>query len=140
MKTLCLILALLPLLASAEVYKWTDENGNVHFGDRPKNLNKAEVVEIREQKTGSMVSDSQKAAYKFNARVEAANDKYEEAINRLPATSSGPSIACNYNRSMIRYYENEWESIRKRGYKQSQRNYYQDKISFYKSEEASSCN
>ena len=36
----CLIL---PPVA-AEIYKWTDENGRVHYGDRPKN--QAKTVEI----------------------------------------------------------------------------------------------
>lgn len=35
MKRLILLLALvLPLAVSGEVYKWTDEKGNVHYGDR----------------------------------------------------------------------------------------------------------
>jgi len=31
----CLTLLALPATASAGVYKWVDENGKVHFGDRP---------------------------------------------------------------------------------------------------------
>jgi hypothetical protein len=32
---LILCLLLLPTLASAEIYRWTDEQGRVHFGQRP---------------------------------------------------------------------------------------------------------
>ncbi|MBD3645601.1 MAG: DUF4124 domain-containing protein [Alcanivorax sp.] len=35
MKGLIALLALLPLLASAEVYRWQDAEGNWHFGDQP---------------------------------------------------------------------------------------------------------
>ncbi|KGD62207.1 hypothetical protein T9A_00498 [Alcanivorax jadensis T9] len=35
MKGLITLLALLPLLASAEVYRWQDADGNWHFGDQP---------------------------------------------------------------------------------------------------------
>lgn len=101
MKILCLILALLPLLASAEVYKWTDENGNVHFGDRPKNLNKAEVVEIREQKTGSMVSEKVKKDYQYSARnAESENlEKARESYQKVRAgfyETENPSDSCRY--------------------------------------------
>lgn len=33
-------------MASAVVYKWTDTDGKVHFGDRPPDGVKAEVVEL----------------------------------------------------------------------------------------------
>ena len=46
-KLLLLIGMLLPALAVAgEVYKWVDEEGNVHFGDRPQPNVKAETVKI----------------------------------------------------------------------------------------------
>ena len=35
MKQYILILSLAITPVSAGVYKWTDEDGNVHFGDRP---------------------------------------------------------------------------------------------------------
>ena len=35
MKGLITLLALLPLLTHAEVYRWQDANGNWHFGDQP---------------------------------------------------------------------------------------------------------
>lgn len=35
MKGIITLLALLPLLASAEVYRWQDADGNWHFGDQP---------------------------------------------------------------------------------------------------------
>ena len=42
---LCLLL--LPGLAAAEIYRWTDANGQVHFGQRP--VNGAERVEVKPQ-------------------------------------------------------------------------------------------
>lgn len=35
MKGIMTLLALLPLLAGAEVYRWQDAEGNWHFGDQP---------------------------------------------------------------------------------------------------------
>lgn len=39
---------LLPVMANAEVYRWVDEDGNVHFGDQPPEDRPGEQVEIRE--------------------------------------------------------------------------------------------
>ena len=33
----------LPVAASAELYKWVDENGDVHFGDRPQHSNAGRI-------------------------------------------------------------------------------------------------
>ena len=42
-----LIVSLLPTLAAAEIYRWTDEQGRVHFGQRP--VAGAETVQVRPQ-------------------------------------------------------------------------------------------
>ncbi|MCQ4326554.1 DUF4124 domain-containing protein [Stutzerimonas stutzeri] len=47
MRVLFLALALLPLLASAQIYRWTDAQGQVHFGQRP--APGAERIEVRPQ-------------------------------------------------------------------------------------------
>ena len=47
MRHLLLIAALLPTLATAEIYRWTDEQGRVHFGQRP--VAGAETVQVRPQ-------------------------------------------------------------------------------------------
>lgn len=43
---LALLLFLIATLAHATVYKWVDENGKVHFSDKP--VKNAEVVELKE--------------------------------------------------------------------------------------------
>lgn len=45
--TLCCVVWLLPGLALAQVYRWTDAEGRVHFGQRP--VAGAEPVEVRPQ-------------------------------------------------------------------------------------------
>ncbi|WP_192983200.1 DUF4124 domain-containing protein [Pseudomonas sp. EggHat1] len=47
MRHLLLIVALLPTLATAEIYRWTDEQGRVHFGQRP--VAGAETVQVKPQ-------------------------------------------------------------------------------------------
>lgn len=47
MRVLLLLLALAPMLATAEIYRWTDAQGQVHFGQRP--AAGAERVDVRPQ-------------------------------------------------------------------------------------------
>ena len=47
-------LVLVPFATQAEVYKWTDAQGRVHFGDKPTdNKVKAQEVEVRDYKPGN---------------------------------------------------------------------------------------
>ena len=38
---------LYPSIACSEVYRWTDENGKVHFADKPSTSHSSETVELR---------------------------------------------------------------------------------------------
>lgn len=39
---------LLPVLANAEIHRWVDDDGNVHFGDRPPEDRPTESVDVRD--------------------------------------------------------------------------------------------
>lgn len=84
---LVLLLLLVATLAHATVYKWVDENGKVHFSDKP--VKNAEVVELNENTQNSIKlpdpivlpslnppADSDKASYKLNI----ASPSEEETI------------------------------------------------------------
>lgn len=47
MRVLILLLVLCPGLAGAEIYRWTDSEGRVHFGQQPRSG--AERVEVKPQ-------------------------------------------------------------------------------------------
>ena len=53
------LLLLIPLSAQAEIYKWTDEQGNTHYGDKPVSQN---VEQLKIDSTPSPVkqNDSEK--------------------------------------------------------------------------------
>ena len=42
-----MLLFLLPALASAGIYSWTDENGKIHYGDRPPIDREVQEVTVR---------------------------------------------------------------------------------------------
>ncbi len=48
MRHLILVALLVPSLATAEIYRWTDAQGRVHFGEKP-GTSEAEQVEVKPQ-------------------------------------------------------------------------------------------
>ena len=46
---LCLLLALLPLNAAGDIYKWVDKNGRVHYDDKPPVTGQKELMNIDEE-------------------------------------------------------------------------------------------
>lgn len=46
MRHIFIILLIVPFSVFAQIYKWTDENGGIHFGDLPKDRKKAEKVTV----------------------------------------------------------------------------------------------
>jgi len=55
----CLLLAtifLASLSIQADVYRWVDENGSVHFGDKPANKQSAEKIEIKQDEAANSPS------------------------------------------------------------------------------------
>ena len=50
-KASCLLAAVLwlcvPMPTAAEIFKWTDEDGKVHFGDRPPGEREVEKIEVK---------------------------------------------------------------------------------------------
>ncbi len=75
---LAIMLIMTPAIASAAaVYKWTDENGVTHFGDRQPTGTKSESVNIR---TGSSKSGGQQRSPQ--EQVQAINDVRKEQGER----------------------------------------------------------
>lgn len=56
------LIFLIPPLLHAEVYKWTDENGQVHFTDRPRQAKSDQVEEVKIHSTNQAgISHDRKA-------------------------------------------------------------------------------
>lgn len=81
-----------------KIYRWTDENGQTHFGNQPpkSKVKQAEEVKIKTQ-TGNSTSDST-AASSTNANKTDANSAKkpkELAEQVLPKTISAQDAAAN---------------------------------------------
>jgi len=65
-------------VASAEIYKWVDEEGNIHFGDKPLDPEKAESaepVELQESYIPASRTAAEQATY--DAQQQASRRRYE---------------------------------------------------------------
>ncbi|ADP97719.1 DUF4124 domain-containing protein [Marinobacter adhaerens] len=137
MRFLLLFLATLSFSAFAQVYKWTDENGNVHFGNQPP-PGQQEEVQIRESKTGSMVTDRQREMLDRidQERAERRADSDIASTSQKPRTESS---SCRKAKIILQRYENELDQLLRRGYKQSERRDAEDRVTRWESEVAYYC-
>lgn len=83
---LAVLLSLLALPVTADVYKWRDENGKLHFGDKPPTGNsKAEKLDIKQRSnTGNpTISDAERLK-----RQQRLLDSYAEDRNEKKAAAA----------------------------------------------------
>ena len=76
-----LILGLAAIAASAEIYKWVDEEGKIHFGDKAPES--AEVEELELPK-GPTEAESKQAQREFQEQIQARKTAEEtQALKAL---------------------------------------------------------
>ena len=107
-----LIIQTLQAANAAPVYKWTDEDGQVHYGSKPKDKN-AKEIKIKNEyidsgsSTKSLSADER--ADKLNRFVNSidAENKSKEEEKREKKEQEEKNIArCNASRDQLRRYEN----------------------------------
>ncbi len=77
-----LLLSTFATAATAEVYRWVDEQGNVHFGDKPPASEAVDEVKIRKAPTPVPGSDP---ASRLEAQQKLLNAMREERILKQEA-------------------------------------------------------
>ena len=84
-KSLLLVLAVLPLFAQAQVYRWVDEKGKVHFGDRPLGTENSRVRGLIDPRVAAeplpkpgMKADEVRATYGEPERIRTISTKNGE--------------------------------------------------------------
>jgi len=82
---LTLLLLVLPPAAGADVYRWVDDSGVVHYSDEPRG--DAERIELPEPPTVQLPSPAPQGARTDEAEADAADEAPE--YRRLAITSPG---------------------------------------------------
>lgn len=92
---LFLALLLFSPLVFAQFYKWTDQDGRVHYSDRP--VENSRQIHIQDNKVGSLVSKESKARLSTPKKTELqkAEENYQEVLSDFEETTE-PDSACRY--------------------------------------------
>lgn len=77
-----LVVLLIALPASAEVYKWVDDQGRVHYGDQPMDETSTLQIEIDEIPTNAPASDSLSREEKRRRLLESMQEERFEKKER----------------------------------------------------------
>jgi hypothetical protein len=103
---LAVVVMALPVFATAQsVYKWTDENGVIHFGDRKPNGQQSESVSIRTGKPSGAASTSPQQKVQEMADQEAESVQSEKVSAAEEARQKQRTANCRTaesNLSLIR--------------------------------------
>ncbi len=78
----------------ADVYKWVDENGNVHFGDRPPEQAASEEVSISDSRLGTPI----RASAQSSATGSADSESSAESGGKQPTRKLCARAAGNFRR------------------------------------------
>ena len=96
---------------SAGIYKWTDSDGNIHFGDRPADLESATELKIKtNNRTGVTNSSSHKADREYLLK-KIEEDKVtaaEKNKERIASNKKRRELCDEYKRT----YQNQIQSGR----------------------------
>jgi len=117
LKTMALLLAMVPAMANATVvYKWTDADGVTHFGDRQPTGTQAEQISVRSGQSNLVNSNSsaqqqlneleqrQRAASEESRAVDAAATRQAQRKTNCDAAQQNLEIISKNSR--IRITEN----------------------------------
>jgi len=90
-------------LAQEEVYRWVDENGNVHYADQPKNANAKRFILRNNNYSQPAVNEQElqqnnEALAAINANVSSNSSTTTSGYDNAQAS---PENACNYLRAQM---------------------------------------
>ena len=103
MRTLpvALMLSLLTLPCMAEVYKWTDANGKVHYSDKAVGNGEA----IRIPKSAGTDTDAQTKLQQFRNQLEGSRQNKQDQVEAAQKLAGEQQAACEQTRLRLQRYE-----------------------------------
>ena len=109
---LCIFLIgmLLTLAAPAEIYKWVDDEGKVHYGEKPPNTTTDKAVETIKIKDDVGTSDNQRANEAFKKKSKSLDEnrkkrKKEKLAKKKKASQQAKNeTACEAAKALLTFY------------------------------------
>ena len=119
---------------AGSIKKWIDAEGNVHFGDAPPAARSAEEVELSPGYKGEDTDNAGGLRPGERLMLEQYERRYSRPPSQnLPSSNSSDNSA-EYDESRCEYYKlrkQRYERKLKSGYKQSERQYIDERIAWY---------
>ena len=103
-----LVLSATDAIAEDEIYRWVDENGVVHFGDRPDGQAGVEKIDVQENQSSSAQASSAPVSTDANQQPSYAQQQRDErAKKRREAAEKEQAIAagCQQRRQLVAQLE-----------------------------------
>lgn len=132
MKHLFALILLMPgILAAEEIYKCTDPAGNVSFQRQACQVEQgtAERMQLPEAPTTSWQSTPQEPEAEYSRQLdqlrqaqEQRDYQYQDRIRKIDQQH------CQYYKDKLADVQQRWQTIKRSGYKQSERDYWEDRI------------
>ena len=109
---LCILLIgmLLTLAAPAEIYKWVDDKGKVHYGEKPPNTTTDKAVETIKIKDDVGTSDNQRANEAFKKKSKSLDEnrkkrkKEKLAKKKKVRQQAEDEVACDAAKALLAFY------------------------------------
>jgi len=153
MRLILIILISLSFPAMAEIYKWTDASGQVHFGNQPP-PGKKQQVEIRESSPGAMGSDQKYSGHDSdilrqsreldrkhqNQQLDRAQGQYNSRIAEIREDyDNRPDYVCTGSNNRLKEAQERWQSVKRQGYSIDDKRYYEQRIQSLKNSRDNLC-
>ena len=109
---LCIFLTgiLLTLAAPAEIYKWVDAEGNVHYGEKQPNVTTDRAVETIKIKDDVSTSDTERANQSFKKKSKSLDEnrkkrkKEKLAKKKKEKQQAEDEVACDAAKALLAFY------------------------------------
>lgn len=106
-----ILFLLLPLATDAAVYKWVDDEGNVHYGDRPVEAEPSVEMHVDDVATEPSYRDHDDAMTREEKRERLLQSMEEDRLEKQEQREQQQAVKqqnrkkCNRYRDKMRHYE-----------------------------------
>ena len=97
-----------PNTALAEMYKWVDENGNVHYGDTPPSKNQSEKMKpapAADEKEAQRLKQRTTKILQRQHQVDAARSKNKQASKKAESKKVSIEKRCKHAKAELVFYK-----------------------------------
>jgi len=90
---------------NAEIYKWTDEQGNVHYGDKPVVDSTEMEINISKKSNGKISQSREESRQKLLDAYDEDNKREAQEKDKLKKQKKKQKKNCTYAKDRLRHYE-----------------------------------